>query len=100
MIRKYKLNNKGNVYLALNNEQIMASVTISDGEIDNLIVSPEYQGRGYGKKALHFGINQLLNQGYKDIRICYMENNTVAENLYYSLGFKPVQTTHVYREFL
>lgn len=100
IIKEYKLNNKENVYLALDNDEIMASVTIGNGEIDNLIVSPKYQGKGYGKKALQFGMNQLLKKGHKEIRICFMENNTIAENLYYSLGYKFLQNTHVYRKFL
>ncbi|MFZ3580312.1 GNAT family N-acetyltransferase [Virgibacillus sp. DJP39] len=100
VIKQYKLNNKENVYLALDNEEIIASVTIGNGEIDNLIVAPNYQGKGYGKEALQFGMNKLLRQGHKEIRICYMENNTVAENLYYLLGFKFLQNTHVYRKFL
>jgi ribosomal protein S18 acetylase RimI-like enzyme len=99
-IKKYKLQNKERVYLALNNGELMASVSVGEGEIDNLVVSPKYQGRGYGKKALQFGMNKLLEQGYEVIRICYMENNTVAENLYYSLGFKFLQNTHVYRKYL
>lgn len=100
IITKYKLNNKKNVYLALQDEQIMVSVTIGDGTIENLMVSPSYQGKGYGKKALQFGINKLISQGYDTIRICYMEGNTPAEKLYTSLGFKPLQNTHVYRKFL
>lgn len=100
IITKYKLNNKQNVYLALQDEQIMVSVTIGDGTIENLMVSPSYQGRGYGKMALQFGINKLINQGYGEIRICYMEGNTIAEKLYTNLGFKPLYNTHVYRKFI
>lgn len=99
-VSKYKLSNKQNVYLALENDQIMASVTIGDGTIDNLMVSPNYQGKGYGKKALQFGMNEMISQGYDEIRICYMEGNTYAEKLYYSLGFKPLQNTHVYRKLI
>jgi ribosomal protein S18 acetylase RimI-like enzyme len=78
----------------------MASVTIGEGTIDNLMVSQAFQGRGYGTQALQFGVNKMLKQGYDKIRICYMEGNAYAENLYYSLGFKFLQNTHVYRKFL
>ena len=78
----------------------MASVTVGEGTIDNLMVSPGYQGRGYGKKALQFGINKMITQGYDEIRICYMEGNTSAEKIYSNLGFKPLQNTHVYRKFI
>jgi ribosomal protein S18 acetylase RimI-like enzyme len=92
--------NKENIYLVLDNDQIMASVTIGKGTIDNLMVNKTYQGRGLGKKSMQFAMNHLLNNGYDEIRICYMEGNTKAEKLYHSLGFKPLMKTHVYRKFL
>ncbi|WP_430791486.1 GNAT family N-acetyltransferase [Virgibacillus flavescens] len=98
--RKGLLNNSGNTYLVLNKDEVVASVTIGVGEIDNLMVSPGYQGNGYGKKCLQFAINKMLDNGYEEIRICYMEGNDSAEKLYYSLGFKPLQLTHVYRKIL
>jgi len=99
IVLKYKLNNKENVFIALENEQLVASVTIGKGTIDNLMVSPDFQGKGYGKQALRFGVNELLKQGYNEVRICYMEGNTSAEKIYFSLGFKHLHTTHVYRKF-
>jgi len=99
IVLKYKLNNIKNVFIAIENDQIVASVTIGKGTIDNLMVSPDFQGKGYGKQALQFGVNELLNQGYDDIHICYMEGNTSAENLYTSIGFKHLHTTHVFRKF-
>ncbi|WP_420541685.1 GNAT family N-acetyltransferase [Guptibacillus spartinae] len=64
------------------------------------MVAPSYQGKGYGRKALQFGINKMLDDGYKDIRICFVEGNDNAEKLYTSLGFKPLHYTRVYRKFL
>lgn len=84
----------------LNGDEIVASVTTGDGEIDNLMVNPAYQGKGYGRKAMQFAMNKMLDAGYEKIHICYMEGNDSAEKLYYSLGFKPLQRTHVYRKIL
>jgi ribosomal protein S18 acetylase RimI-like enzyme len=99
-VGKYQLNNKEQVYLALENDRIIASVTIGEGTIDNLMVPSEYQGQGYGRKALQFAMNKLFDQGFEEIRICYMEGNDSAEKLYESLGFRPLQMTHVYRKFI
>ncbi|MBJ8029668.1 GNAT family N-acetyltransferase [Bacillus cereus group sp. N21] len=99
-VKKYKLNNKNNVYLVLENEQIVASVTTGEGILDNLMVVPSYQGNGYGRKALQFGMNEMLEEGYEEIRICFLEGNESAERLYTSLGFKPLHNTQVYRKFL
>lgn len=49
---------------------------------------------------MNYGMNKMIDQGYDELRICFMEGNIVAEKLYYSLGFKPLQTTHVYRKFI
>ncbi|WP_335871841.1 GNAT family N-acetyltransferase [Bacillus sp. 2205SS5-2] len=100
IVKKYKLNNINNVYLILDNEQIVASVTTGEGEVDNLMVAPSHQGKGYGRKALHFGMNKMLDRGCEEIRICFVEGNKGAEKLYTSLGFKPLHNTQVYRKFL
>lgn len=100
LIDTYKLNDKENVFLWLQNEELIASISLGDGTIENVVVSPAYQGKGYGRKVMQFGINELIKRGYHVIRICYMENNQSAERLYNSLGFQFVQLTHVYRKFL
>ncbi|EJQ41872.1 hypothetical protein IEE_04362 [Bacillus cereus BAG5X1-1] len=98
-IKKYKLNNESNVYVTLENEQLVAAITLGEGTIENLMVARSHQGNGYGRKALQFGMNKLLEDGYEDIRICYIEGNESAERLYNSVGFKPLHNTQVYRKF-
>ncbi|MGE6597560.1 GNAT family N-acetyltransferase [Bacillus proteolyticus] len=98
-IKKYKLNNESNVYVVFKNEQLVASVTVGEGTIENLMVAQSHQGNGYGRKALQFGMNKLLEDGYEDIRLCYIEGNESAEKLYNSVGFKPLHNTQVFRKF-
>lgn len=98
-IKKYKLNNKSNVYVVLEHDQLIASVTVGEGTVENVMVARSYQGNGYGRKALQFGMNKLLEGGYEDIRLCYIEGNESAERLYNSVGFKPLHNTQVYRKF-
>ncbi|WP_410984690.1 GNAT family N-acetyltransferase [Bacillus cereus] len=99
-VKTYKLNNEHNVYLMLEDEQIVASVTTGEGILDNLMVAPSHQGKGYGRKALQFGMNEMLEEGYEEIRICFLEGNESAERLYTSSGFKSLHNTQVYRKFL
>ncbi|WP_409254108.1 GNAT family N-acetyltransferase [Bacillus sp. SCS-153A] len=99
-VRTYQLRDPENVYVLMDGNQIMASVSIGKGEVVNLMVSPYYQGRGLGRQALQFAVNSMLEQGYEEIRISYMDNNTAAENLYYSTGFKFLQHTEVYRKYI
>ncbi|MGG5740008.1 MULTISPECIES: GNAT family N-acetyltransferase [Bacillus cereus group] len=98
-IKKYKLNNESNVYVVFKNEQLVASVTVGEGTIENLMVAQSQQGNGYGRNALQFGMNKLLEVGYEDIRLCYIEGNESAERLYKSVGFKPLHNTQVYQKF-
>ncbi|MGM0844847.1 MAG: GNAT family N-acetyltransferase [Bacillota bacterium] len=99
-VRNYQLIDPSNVYVAMDGNHIMASVSIGKGEVDNLMVSPRYQKRGLGRAALHFAMNKMLKDGYEEIHICYMENNKAAEKLYYSSGFYIEQKTHVYRKYI
>ena len=94
------LKNKENIHILTNGDDLVASVTIGDETVDNLMVSPSYQGKGIGKQALQFAMNAMIERGNEYIRICYMENNQGAEELHYSLGFMPLQNTHVYRKFI
>ena len=56
----------------------------------NLMVGVEYQGRGYGRAAIEQALDLLKRQpDCREILISYMPENTVAERLYASLGFRP-----------
>lgn len=61
---------------------------VGTGEITNVMLLPEYRGRGIGKQML----TQLLERGRKlganDFTLEVRESNTVAITLYESLGFE------------
>ncbi|MBO4311002.1 MAG: GNAT family N-acetyltransferase [Lachnospiraceae bacterium] len=48
-----------NVYILLNGNEIIGSVALKGVEIDDLIVSPKYQGKGYGKKILLWALENI-----------------------------------------
>lgn len=98
--RKNILSEKDSIYLAFDNECLVGAIKIKGGYLDLVMVSPSYQGKGYGKKITQFGINKALREGQPLIQLCYMEGNKRAENLYKSLGFEIVQNTHAYRKFM
>lgn len=94
------LKDKDFVYIALANDEILASVIVKDGYLDNVIVSPKYQGMGYGKKLVQFAINKALSQGMNPVNLLYIEGNEKAAGLYKSLGFETKQIIDVHRKFL
>ncbi len=98
--RENFLKEKNCIYLALNNEEIMACVTVKSGYIDNIMVPPVYQNKGYGKKVTQFAINKALEQETHPIYLCYIDGNEKANKLYKSLGFETMQIIHVYRKFI
>jgi ribosomal protein S18 acetylase RimI-like enzyme len=97
--RENKFKNKDFIYVSFENEQLVASIFVEDGNLDFIMVTPAYQGKGYGKKATQFGINKALSQDAKLIQLGALEWNTKAVALYESLGFEIVQTVHFYRQF-
>jgi len=98
--RKEFIDNKSNLFLLLDNEKLIASVIVyNNGIIDDVYVLPSYQGKGYGKKTMQFAINKAIENGSNHTSIGAIDWNTRALNLYQSLGFDIVQTTHYYRIF-
>ena len=59
---------------------------IEELEIIGLGVKKQYQNNGLGKKIL----NHVINKGYRKIFLEVSKINTVALELYYSLGFKKI----------
>ncbi|MBU3144065.1 GNAT family N-acetyltransferase [Clostridium sp. CF012] len=93
------MKSKDFIYVSFENEQLVASIFVEDVNLDFIMVTPSYQGKGYGKKATQFAINKALSQGAKLIQLGVLEWNTKAIALYESLGFEIVQTIHFYRQF-
>jgi ribosomal protein S18 acetylase RimI-like enzyme len=98
--RERFLSDKDSIYLTLDNESLVACVTVKKGCIDNIMVSPTYQGKGYGKKVTQFAINKALSEGVQPIYLYYIEGNKKAVNLYKALGFETLQIIDVYRKFV
>lgn len=55
-----------------------------------IMIDQEHQHRGYGTAALKLVIDQARqNKRFRYLRLDYVPGNTVAENLYRKVGFKP-----------
>ena len=53
-----------------------------------LMIHGEYHSRGYGKMAYNLFEEKLKQEGYDQVRIGIMQENTVAEKFWTALGFK------------
>jgi diamine N-acetyltransferase len=55
-----------------------------------LMIDGRYQGKGYGRAAMERVIAQVRAQpGFQALELSYDAANTIAHNLYTSLGFQP-----------
>jgi GNAT superfamily N-acetyltransferase len=93
---------KDNIFLLLVNGDFAGSACVKIDDKDTLgpiFVNPTYQGKGYGRIITQFAINEAINRDINNINLEMVEWNKRAENLYISLGFDIIQTTHTNRRF-
>lgn len=81
-----------NVYLFVKEEEIIGSVALKGEEIDDLIVSPKFQGQGFGRKLLLWA---LQNIGSEKIILHVAAWNKKAVRLYKCCGFEITKTIKI-----
>jgi len=86
---------ESNIFLLLNNNDLIGSVACIKNEIDDLIVNKKYQGLGYGKKLLMFAISHIQKQGNKPITLHVAKWNKNAICLYEKCGFECIQVEEI-----
>lgn len=65
-------------------------IVADESHITNLAVHPEFQGKGFGKLLLKRLVEASLELGSKKIFLEVRRSNSVAQNLYESLGFEKI----------
>ena len=87
----------GNTYVMLENNDFLGAVTVTEnGIIDDLFVAVEHQGKGVGRKLIHFAINKACENGATSIHLDAVKWNIRAVNLYHSVGFHITHTKYFY----
>ena len=82
-----QLSDKKNIFLLVDDEVIIGSVSCFGAEIDDLIVNKKYQGRGYGKKLLMWAIGHIREYTREPVTLRVAEWNKRAAELYLQNGF-------------
>lgn len=82
------IKNQDYIFMLLDEDKIIGSVTLLNNEIEDLIVNKNYQNKGYGKELLNFGINHYISQESKDIYLRVANWNSKAINIYKNAGFR------------
>lgn len=65
-------------------------VLANEGHITNVAVDPDYQGKGLGRKLMNELTSRVKALGVDSMTLEVRPSNTVAINLYTSLGFRSV----------
>ena len=64
----------------------------------NLCVDVPHQRKGYGRDILHFALARCRAKGVQDLFLEVRSSNSVAQQLYHSLGFKKIGQRKDYYE--
>lgn len=80
------------VYILVQNGELIGSVALKGNEIDDLLVDIEYQGKGYGRQILLWALENI-NSG--NILLHVAEWNARAVRLYKSVGFEVTKTIEI-----
>ena len=65
-------------------------VLANEGHITNVAVDPDYQGQGVGRRLMNELTSRVKALGVDSMTLEVRPSNTVAINLYTSLGFRSV----------
>lgn len=55
--------------------------------LGGICLARKYQGYGFGRMAVSKMIEMLKNKGFRDFALSYQHTNSIARNLYLSMGF-------------
>jgi mycothiol synthase len=73
---------------------------LKKGRIHMFGITPDFQGRGLGKKLLRMGLEDMRNNEHRSVELTVDEENRPAFALYDSLRFKEKFTSIWYEKSL
>ena len=79
---------KENIFLLLDGDEIVCSVSCFENEIGKVAVNLKYQRQGYGRKIMRFALSYMQKRGDSLIKLTVTKWNKKAIALYKSLGFE------------
>jgi ribosomal-protein-alanine N-acetyltransferase len=66
---------------------IMFWLIEDEGQINNIAVHPDFQGRGIGKEILRFALDKIRRLGGMFVTLEVRQSNAAAISLYEKMGF-------------
>jgi Acetyltransferases len=90
------LDKQNEIYVYIKDDILIGSIAIFGNEIDDLIVSKNYQRKGFGQILLNYAINQMQREFISPIILNVADWNKNAVRLYLKNGFC-ITKTKVFR---
>jgi GNAT superfamily N-acetyltransferase len=69
----------------------LQSLSDDTGEVKRMYVRPEHRGKGIARALAHVVIDEARARGYAKLRLGTLASMLPAQNLYTSLGFRPIE---------
>lgn len=88
-------NKISDIFLLMECGEIVGSVACYENEIDDLIVNPKFQHRGYGRQLLLWGMNKIRQNNNNPITLHVAQWNENAVTLYEKVGFNVIKTERI-----
>ena len=85
------------IYLLIEKGKIIGSVACYGNEIDDLIVNPKFQSRGYGKQLLLWAMQHIRERSNDPITLHVAGWNRNALMLYRKVGFEVAKQMRIGR---
>ena len=85
------------IFLMLDDGEIIGSVACYENEVDDLIVNPKFCGKGYGKQLLLWAMEHIRSRGYDEISLHVADWNRHALQMYQRAGFEIFRTETIQR---
>ena len=82
------------VYLIMDGEETLGTVTIKENEICRLFVLPKYQHKGFGRQLLNFA-EKMIAEEYTEI---YLDSSLPAKSTYLKRGYVAVEAHKIVAE--
>jgi ribosomal protein S18 acetylase RimI-like enzyme len=91
-IKKFFNENRDTFYFLFDeNDAFIGSVLWLKNYIQSLLVVRKYQRKGFGEKLTKFAINNIMQNGYDEIKLNVLLGNEPALMLYKKIGFEIIQ---------
>lgn len=75
----------GNVYVLIDENKIIGTITVIENEINRFFVLPTFQHKGFGTKLFEFAQNQIIEKKYTCIKL---HASFAAKSMYIKHGYK------------